>query len=109
MGKYIDKDALVVEIERRQEEEVSYYEDGSFASWADDNHYSTLESIKNLINTFEVKEVDFELNSFDATVCKNRNTYLKEIDKDAVIKALEPYKEGDKVKVIIKSQKDNKL
>ena len=53
----------------------------------------------------EVKEVDLELNSFDATVCKICNTYLKEMDKDAIVKALEPYKNGDKVKVIIKAQK----
>jgi hypothetical protein len=53
----------------------------------------------------EVKEVDLELNSFDATVCKICNTYLKEMDKDAIVKALEPYKDGDKVKVIIKAQK----
>ena len=56
--KLIDKDALVAELEKRQKEEVSYDEDGSFASWADQNHYSTLESIKNLINTLEVKEVE---------------------------------------------------
>ena len=53
----------------------------------------------------EVKEADLELNSFDATVCKIGSTYLKEMDKDAIIKALESYKDGDKVKVIIKAQK----
>ena len=46
-----------------------------------------------------------ESNSFDATVCKINSTYLKEMDRDAIAKALEPYKNGDKVKVIIKSQK----
>jgi len=60
MAQYIDKDALIAEIEKRQKEEVFYDEDGSFASWADQNHYSTLVSIKNFINTFEVKEVDLE-------------------------------------------------
>lgn len=50
----------------------------------------------------EAIEVGLSLNSFDATVCKNGNTYLKEMDKDAIIKAIEPYKDGDKVKVIIK-------
>ena len=53
----------------------------------------------------EAIEVALELNSFDATVCKNGNTYLKEMDKDSIIKAIEPYKDGDKVKVIIKPQK----
>ena len=56
-------------------------------------------------NAIEVKEVDLELNSFDATVCKIGSTYLKEMDRDAIAKALEPYKDGDKVKVIIKAQK----
>lgn len=53
----------------------------------------------------ESKRVDLELNSFDATVCKIGSTYLKEMDRDAIAKALEPYKDGDKVKVIIKAQK----
>lgn len=60
MAQYIPKSVLVAELEKRQKEEVSYDEDGSFASWADQNHYSTLESIKDFINTIEVKEVDFE-------------------------------------------------
>ena len=58
----------------------------------------------NKINS-NTKEVDLELNSFDATVCKNGNTYLKEMDRNAIVKALEPYEDGDKVKVIIKAQK----
>ena len=60
MEQYISKSALVAEIEKRQKEEVFYDEDGSFASWADQNHYSILESIKNVINNLEVKEVDLE-------------------------------------------------
>jgi hypothetical protein len=52
-----------------------------------------------------VKEMDLESNSFDATVCKIGSTYLKEMERDAIVKALEPYKNGDKVKVIIKAQK----
>lgn len=55
--QYINKADLIAEIERRQEEEVSLDEDGSFASYADDDHYSTLESIKNYIDTLEVLEV----------------------------------------------------
>lgn len=58
---------------------------------------------KDLFVTDE-KDVDLELNSFDATVCKIGSTYLKEMDKDAIAKVLEPYKDGDKVKVIIKSK-----
>lgn len=60
MAQYIDKNALVAEIERRQTEEVSYCENGSFASWADENHYFTLEVIKSFIDTLEVKEVDLD-------------------------------------------------
>lgn len=60
MEEYIPKSALVAEIEKRQKEEVSYDEDGSFASWADQNHYSTLESLKNYVNTFEAKEVKLD-------------------------------------------------
>ena len=62
MTQYINKDAVVAEIERRQKEEVSYCENGSFASWADENHYSTLEAIKSFIDTLEVKEVDLDSN-----------------------------------------------
>ena len=39
--------------------------------------------------------------SFDATVCKVGATFLKEMDKDCIVKALESYSNGDKVKVII--------
>ncbi len=58
MTQYIDKNAVVAEIERRQKEEVSYCENGSFASWADENHYFTLETIKSFIDTLEVEEMD---------------------------------------------------
>ena len=66
---------------------------------------NTQQVLSYILQHLEVKEVDLELNSFDATVCKIGSTYLKEMDKDAIIKALEPYKDGDKVKVIIKAQK----
>ena len=60
MKHLIDKSALVAEIEKRKEEEVNYDENGGFASWADHNHYSTLESIEDFLDTLEVKEVDLE-------------------------------------------------
>lgn len=63
--KLVDKDTLVTEIKKRQKEEVFYDEDGSFASWADQNHYSTLESIKNFLDILEVKEVDLEKEIID--------------------------------------------
>lgn len=63
MKQYINKSALIAEIEKRQEEEVCYDEDGSFASLEDQNHYSTLESIKNFINTIETKEVKLDRES----------------------------------------------
>lgn len=67
---------------------------------------NTQQVLSYILQHLEVKGADLELNSFDATVCKIcSSTYLKEMDKDAIIKVLEPYKDGDKVKVIIKSQK----
>ncbi len=98
MKHYINKDIVKAELERRNKEAY-----GNEWGWA--VKCSTYDEIISLINTLEVKEVDLELNSFDATVCKNGNTYLKEMDRNAIIKALEPYEDGDKVKVIIKAQK----
>lgn len=66
-----------------------------------------MEDVKTLVESLDVKEVDLEPNSFDATVCKIGSVYLKEMDRDAIAKALEPYKNGDKVKVIIKAQKED--
>ena len=42
--------------------------------------------------------------SFDATVCKVGATYLKKMDRDDIVKALESYSDGDKVKVIITNE-----
>lgn len=66
---------------------------------------NTKQVLSYILQHLEVKKVDLELNSFDATVCKIGSIYLKEMDKDAIAKVLEPYKDGDKVKVIIKAQK----
>jgi hypothetical protein len=60
MAHLIDKDALVAEIERRKNEEVDYDENGGYASWADHNHFYTLDSIQDFVNALEVKEVDLE-------------------------------------------------
>lgn len=57
----IDKAAVIAEIERKKDEEVDYDESsGNFASYADQIHYSALDSVENFINTLEVKEVDLE-------------------------------------------------
>lgn len=101
MAQYIDKAALVAEIENLLDK-GKYYDDYDCA-FRDGNN-SVLYALKGKINTLEVKEVDLS-NSFDATVCKIGSTYLKEMDRDAIAKALEPYKDGDKVKVIIEAQK----
>ena len=99
--KLIDKDALLAEIERKQKEEVSYYENGSFASWSDENHYFTLEDIKSFIDTLEVKDVDLK----NSMVCKvdwydgflldytqeQQDELLKKIGSDV----------GDKIRVIL--------
>ena len=61
MEQYIPKSVLVSEIERKKEEEVNYDEDSkSFASYADQIHYSVLDSIHDFVNTLEVKEVDLD-------------------------------------------------
>ena len=103
MEEYIPKSALVAEIEKLQlctmDEHMNFY------SAEAQGEYNVLSKLESFLDTLEVKDVDLELNSFDATVCKIGSTYLKEMDKDAIIKVLEPYKDGDKVKVIIKAQK----
>jgi hypothetical protein len=95
----IDKDALVAELERLYELEYIKSDNLSIGK------KMILRHILSFLGTIEVKEVGLEPNSFDATVCKIGNTYLKEMDRDAIVKALEPYKDGDKVKVIIKAHK----
>ena len=81
MAHLIDKDAIVAEIEKKLKEEVFCYEDGSFASWADQNHYSTLESIKNFIDTLEVKEVE-EPNASDRGMAEEIIINLKRVEQD---------------------------
>ena len=73
----IDKYALVVEIEKRQKEEVFYDEDGSFASWTDQYHYSILESIKNLIKCDLIYSSQRLTNHIKSNTCaKNQGIYL---------------------------------
>ena len=99
----IDKSKVVAELEKRiaEGENVAKELPSSAIMGLIQAYKNTL----SFLDTLEVKEVDLELNSFDATVCKIGNSYLKEMDRDAIAKALEPYKDGDKVKVIIKAQK----
>jgi hypothetical protein len=89
--KLIDKNRVVAEIEKR----INFNEKLNAHSRLDECN-----AILSFLDTLEAEDVD----SFDATVCKIGNTYLKEMEKDAIIKALEPYKDGDRVKVIIKAQ-----
>lgn len=70
MAQYIDKAAVVAKIKKSQKEEVFYDEDGSFASWADQYHYSILKSIKNFLDTLKVKE---EVTTTDAFIEKAWN------------------------------------
>lgn len=102
MEQYIDKDAVVAEIKRRKELVSDPILSSNDLMIGERNAYFNLLSF---LDTLEVKEMDLESNSFDATVCKIGSTYLKEMERDAIVKALEPYKNGDKVKVIIKAQK----
>lgn len=85
MAHLIDKDDLIEEIEKREKEEVSYDEDGSFASWADDNHYSTLESIKDFIDTLEMKdpyEQSVQYDSIKAGIQAHAETYSFNIESE---------------------------
>ena len=54
MTNYINKDELLNEIERRISGEVAFDENGDFASYYDHNHYTTLNSIKEFIDTMDV-------------------------------------------------------
>lgn len=103
MAKYINKSALVAEVVARYDECLKRAKiiDAEYWNGKADAYRDMLV----VLGSPKIKEVDLELNSFDATVCKICNTYLKEMDKDAIVKALESYKDGDKVKVIIKAQK----
>ena len=58
--QYIDKSEVIAEIERRIDEEVRYDKNGNFASWAAENYDSILNSIRDFIDTLEVREVDLE-------------------------------------------------
>ena len=98
--KLTDKDKIIAEIERLKSEYIKHTRNKFCAEWS----CGVLDNILSFINTLEVKKVDVE-NSFDAIVCKNCNNYLKGMDKDAIVKAFETYKDGDKVKIIIKAQK----
>lgn len=107
MAQYIDKSDLVAEIEKIKSETLQKKEQCKRSGLEKIMHQiSAYNKVLSFLDTLEVKEVDLELNSFDATVCKIGNaSYLKEMDKDAITKVLEPYKDEDKVKVIIKAQK----
>ena len=69
MAQYIDKDALVAEIEKRLDElydllpDASKVENGSITTSEACNtgKYTALESFKDYVDTLEVKEVDLEL------------------------------------------------
>lgn len=100
MTQYIDKSVVLEEIEKLKGQ-LLYGACSSQIAMETRCKEEAYDEVLSFINTLEVKEVD----SFDATVCKIGNTFLKEMEKDAITKVLEPYKNGDRVKVIIKAQK----
>ena len=93
MPQYIDKDIVKAEIRKRL---LPVIRDKHYDEWEEGQNSECI-AILDIINSLEVKE----MNSFNATVCKIDNIYLKEMDRDAIVKALESYEDGDKVKVII--------
>ena len=96
-GKYVD--------ECLNEASKHFFSEGEDKYSVADLFYAGVRCGKSCLEKqVESKEVDLELNSFDATVCKIGSTYLKEMDRDVIVKALESYKDGDKVKVIIKAK-----
>ena len=110
MTQYIDKSTLAAELEKQIEfgkfkcqQSQENNDQVSYITWSE--HIATCGKILCFLDTLEVKEFNSESASFDATVCKLGSIYLKEMDKDAIVKALEPYNDGDKVKVIIKARK----
>ena len=107
MKQYIDKDKVIEELKKRIEKYKILHSNSqlNLSKIALKENIVEYNNFLSFLDTLEVKEADLELNSFDATVCKNGNTYLKEMDRNAIAKALESYKDGDKVKVIIKAQK----
>ena len=95
----IDKAAVVAEIKKLYKEDYKFLPSDIAESVIDFK-----DDLLMVLDTLEVKEIDMS-HSFDATVCKVGISHLKDMDADTVAKALEPYKNGDKVKVIIKVQK----
>jgi len=61
MTDYINKDELLKEIERRIEVEIPYDENGEIASFTGRNHYFTLNSIKEFINSMDVLSLNLNL------------------------------------------------
>ena len=95
MAKYVDKDALVAEIDKRK---IGYNTDGKHSV-----EYNTVKKILDILNTIEVKEVIAE----QECTC---NEALNRIIGGSwnllcPVNKLE-LKTGDKVKVIIKAQKE---
>jgi hypothetical protein len=60
MAKYIDKDALVAEIERRMKEITKEYQESKTIQYTLIGKINALENLLPFINTLEVKEVDLE-------------------------------------------------
>lgn len=71
-----------------------------YASLSSDNVDPQVREDAFIVGAIWMKEQMMK-NSFGATVCKVGTTFLKEMDKDYIAKALESYSDGDKVKVVI--------
>lgn len=86
MAQYIDKDALVAEIEKRQKIHFNDYHINGNNSPADYGACNALTQILAFIDTLEVKEVDFEkeIDKFYGMYRKNGITFSIEDNQECL-------------------------
>lgn len=84
MKQYIDKDALVAEIERLQMDKGRVFNE--YDAGFSEGRISVFDNILSFLNTLEVKEVDFEkeIDKFYGMYRKNGQTFLLEDNEECV-------------------------
>jgi len=86
MAQYIDKNALMAEIEKRMEEDVYLDGNGDFASYIDYERYSTLESVLSFVKE-ELEVIDpyeecVQYDSVKAGIQAHAETYSFNVESD---------------------------